>query len=68
MGSGTWEGWKSLCVCSLAQPRPTLHDPVDCSLPGSVFVEIFIEIVLTDSVVRNNAKIPIYSLPSLPQW
>ena len=55
-------------ACAHSLSHIQLYDPVDCSPPGSVFIEIFIEIVLTDVVVRNSAKIPMYSMPGSPQW
>ena len=27
--------WHYMCLCMLTQSYPTLHDPMDCSLPGS---------------------------------
>ena len=58
LSQGSW--WVCCYCCSLAQSRPTLCDPVDCSTPG-LSSTIMVKLMSIESVMPSNHLILTHS-------
>ena len=70
MEKGGW-GWqgrrvKELRCCSFAQLRPTLCDPMDCSMPGFTISWMVLNLMSIKSVMPSNHLVLYCSLLFLP--